>query len=141
MVVLDSDHMSLLQRGSTEGIRIASRLRTLPPDDIATTIVSFEEQSRGWLARIARAKTIERQLSDYKELKQLLRNYCDIAVIDFDADALDEYQHLKESRIQLGTMDLKIAAIALARRATLLTRNSSDFSKVPGLIFEDWSAE
>ncbi len=43
MVVLDTDHMILLQRGSVEGLRIADRLRTLPPDDIATTIVSFPE--------------------------------------------------------------------------------------------------
>jgi len=34
-------------------------------------------------------------------------------------------------------MDLKIAAIALANDATLLTRNLSDFNKVPDLHAED----
>jgi tRNA(fMet)-specific endonuclease VapC len=42
-------------------------------------------------------------------------------------------------RLRLGTMDLKIAAIARANDATLLTRNTTDFQKVPGLRFEDWS--
>jgi tRNA(fMet)-specific endonuclease VapC len=36
-------------------------------------------------------------------------------------------------------MDLKIAAIALANKATLLTRNTADFSKVPALMTENWS--
>ena len=36
-------------------------------------------------------------------------------------------------------MDLKIAAIVLASNATLLTKNSSDFRKVPGLAVADWT--
>ena len=43
------------------------------------------------------------------------------------------------AKIRVGTMDLKIAAIALANDSTLLTRNIQDFSKVPDLKIEDWS--
>ena len=42
-------------------------------------------------------------------------------------------------RVRIGTMDLKIAAIVLAHDATLLSRNLSDFRKVPGLKVEDWT--
>lgn len=35
-------------------------------------------------------------------------------------------------------MDLKIASITLVNNATLLTRNRSDFDRVPGLQTEDW---
>jgi tRNA(fMet)-specific endonuclease VapC len=35
---------------------------------------------------------------------------------------------------------LKIAAIAFAQDATVLTRNIKDFSRVPGLRVEDWAA-
>ena len=42
-------------------------------------------------------------------------------------------------RIRIGTMDLKIAASCLCEDALLLTRNTVDYSKVPGLRFEDWT--
>jgi predicted nucleic acid-binding protein len=37
-------------------------------------------------------------------------------------------------------MDLKIAAIVLSREATLLSRHHANFSRVPGLQVEDWTA-
>jgi predicted nucleic acid-binding protein len=36
-------------------------------------------------------------------------------------------------------MDLRIASIGLVNRATVVTANSTDFSKVPGLTIEDWT--
>jgi len=40
--------------------------------------------------------------------------------------------------LRIGTLDLKIACIALAYDATLLTRNATDFAQVPGLRIENW---
>ena len=139
MYLLDTDHMSLLERSGPEGAQIRARLRNFPPEDAATTIISYEEQMRGWLSRIARATKPDRQLATYRELKRQLRNYCDIAIVEYDAAAIVEFERLKKDRIRLGTMDLKIAAMALANSATILTRNLSDFQKVPGLRVEDWS--
>lgn len=139
MVVLDTDHMSLVERGGTEGQRIYQRIRALPPDDIATTIVSFEEQARGWLARVARATTLKRQISDYDELKRLLETYCNLAILEFDTNAAAEFERIRQAKTRMGTMDMKIAAIALANNALLLTRNTQDFSKVPNLSIDDWS--
>ena len=140
MVVLDTDHMTLVERGGAEGRRIWQRIRALPPDDVTTTIISFEEQTRGWLARIAGATILERQMSDYSELKQLLQAYCNIAVLDFDAKSVVAFERLRQAKIRVGTMDMKIASIAIANDAVLLTRNLSDFGKFPDLIVEDWSA-
>ncbi len=139
MVVLDSDHMRLLERGGEEGRRIWSRIRMLPPGDISITIISFEEQARGWLARIARATTSERQISDYGELKRLLHTYCNIGVLEFDLKAVEVYERLKRDKIRIGTMDLKISSIAISNNAVLLTRNNQDFGRVSDLNFEDWS--
>lgn len=44
-----------------------------------------------------------------------------------------------ESRIRIGTMDLKIAAITIAKGAILVTRNLADFEQVPNLQAEDWT--
>lgn len=139
MVVLDTDHMSLLQRGGAEGRRIRLRLRALPQDDVATTVISYEEQTRGWLARLAGASTLERRIFDYSQVKNLLRDYCNIAVLDYNAEAADEFQRLLALKIRVGTMDMRIAAVVLANNAVLLTRNSTDFGKVPDLRTEDWS--
>ena len=131
--------MSLLDRGGPAGEILRTRLRTIPPDDVATTIISYEEQTRGWLARIAQLRTVDRQLAAYRELKRQLLNYCHIPVTDFDERAADKFGQLRRAGIRIGTMDLKIAAIALAEGATVLSRNLTDFGKVPGLSVEDWS--
>lgn len=139
MYLFDTDHMSLIEHGGVEYERIKGQLRTVPPDDVATTIISYEEQTRGWLARIAQKTTPERQVSVYSELKRQLKNYCDIAVIDFDRNAAADFNRLRQSSVRIGTMNLKIAAIALANDATVITRNTRDFSRIPNLRFEDWS--
>jgi tRNA(fMet)-specific endonuclease VapC len=36
-------------------------------------------------------------------------------------------------------MDLRIAAITKVHSMTLLTKNTLDFERVPGLRFEDWT--
>jgi tRNA(fMet)-specific endonuclease VapC len=68
-----------------------------------------------------------------------LNIYLGIEVLDFDAEAAAEFQRLQRLRLKVGAMDLKIAAIALSRGATVLTKNSKDFSRVPGLGLEDWA--
>jgi tRNA(fMet)-specific endonuclease VapC len=56
----------------------------------------------------------------------------------FDEAAAQEFERLRKLRVRIGTMDLKIAAIALANDALLLSANLRDFKKVPGLRIESW---
>ena len=138
MYILDTDHVSLLQRKSGHE---AERLRfRLVRFERATTIITFEEQTRGWLAYLARARSLAEQVERYKKLKQLLIDYGEMIVLNFDEQAADVFQELQKQRLRVGTMDLKIAAIAMANNATLLSRNLKDFGKIPTLQVEDWAA-
>ena len=139
MLVLDTDHMSLLEWGSDSAARLRERLADCDESGVATTIVNYEEQMRGWMAYIAGARSLADQVEAYRRLRSHLDNYRQIPVLDFDREAADVYQQLRRSRIRIGTMDLKIAAIVIALDATLLTRNRRDFEKVPGLKYADWT--
>jgi tRNA(fMet)-specific endonuclease VapC len=141
MLVLDTDHMSLLEWGSKASSVLRERLADVAADQVATTIINYEEQVRGWMAYIARAKSSSQQLLAYQRLSRHLDNYREIPVLEFDEAALHAYEHLRRSRIRIGTMDLKIAAIVLSHGATLLSRNGRDFGRVPGLSVEDWTRQ
>lgn len=140
MVVLDTDHLSVLEwETDAPSGKLFARLSQLAPDEAATTIINFEEQMRGWLAYLARVRTLAQQVEAYRRLQRHLDNYQTIPVLAFDPRAAAKFQHLRRSFRRIGTMDLKIAAIALVHDATLLSRNLSDFGRLPGLKVEDWT--
>jgi tRNA(fMet)-specific endonuclease VapC len=140
MVVLDTDHRTLLQtRDPATTAVLAACLAQVDPGQISTTIITYEEQVRGWLARIARAKTGPQMIAAYGRLKRHWDDFRSHLVLDFDERAAAEFQRLRGQRIRIGTMDLKISAIVLVNDATLLTRNLVDFRQVPGLKAEDWT--
>lgn len=137
MHILDTDHMSILERGGAPALALTLKLGALPDAEIATTIISYEEQCKGWLAKTAREKD-DALLRAYKQFGQHLEIYSNMNVLPYDERAHAIFQTLRSQKLRVGTQDLKIAAIALANDATLLTRNTQDFARIPGLKFEDW---
>jgi tRNA(fMet)-specific endonuclease VapC len=140
MTLLDTDHLTLLKYAEGErGARLVERLRALPSDEIlAVPIIAVEEQVRGWLAAIAKERQAHRQVFAYRELARLLEFFRGFTIALFDDQAADQFDDLRAAKIRLGTMDLKIAAIALVNRALLLSANRRDFEQVPGLRVENW---
>ncbi len=139
MMVLDTDHLSVLQhRDSPRADALRERISSVPRDDLATTAISLEEQTRGWLAKIAAHKDVRNQIPYYSRLVELCEFYSRWNVQPFDERAADEFHRLRHSGVGIGTMDLKIAAICLVEGATLLSANLKDFQQVPGLRVEDW---
>jgi tRNA(fMet)-specific endonuclease VapC len=137
MYILDTDHLSLIRRNGIEGQRILVRLSSIANNDVATTIVTYEEQVKGRFAVLGRAKTLDEVVLAYDGLRQLALDYQSISILAFDAEAALAHQQLRKRYPRLGNMDLKIAAIALTQQATLLTRNFSDFGQIVELSIKN----
>ena len=137
--LLDSDPMTLLERGGPEASNLRARLLVIDAEAYDTTIITYEEQMRGWLSYIARRNKADDLILAYSRLQSHIEMFFDFKIIQFDAPAA-EFERLRGLKLRVGTQDLKIAAIVLANDATLLTRNRQDFAKIPGLRAEDWPA-
>lgn len=73
MFILDTDHLSLLEWGSgAAGQSLRQRILRLPENEVVTTIITFEEQTRGWLAFQARGRSLEQQVNAYRKLNRHL---------------------------------------------------------------------
>jgi tRNA(fMet)-specific endonuclease VapC len=106
--------------------------------EMSIAVVTVEEQMRGWLAEISRYSDPHRQISAYSKFQRQLEIFADWTILPWNAASADLFQTFRRQGLRIGTMDLKIACIALANGATLLTRNASDFAQVPGLRIENW---
>ena len=73
---------------------------------------------------------------------QLRRFFSGFPSLSFDDQAAAAYGTLRAaletSGTPIGPNDLMIAAIALVSGLTLVTHNTAEFSRVPGLQVEDW---
>jgi tRNA(fMet)-specific endonuclease VapC len=139
-VLLDTDHLSVLEWQEQPACdRLLERLDRLPPDDIATSIVSFHEQVQGALAYLKRARRPEQIVAAYVKLEAIWRWFLKMNVLSYTIEAQGRFGELKPRCRRVKTMDLRIASIALVTDSTLLSRNLRDFSQVPGLVVEDWT--
>ena len=141
MIILDTDILSIVLRDNSDmSLRIRARIAQLPADEkAATTIVTYDEQTRGWQVYLSKARTKSKLVFAYAMLNKHLDDFRAVRVIPFDSAAADRFEQLRRDHPRLGAMDLRIAAIALVRNATLVTRNLVDFEKISGLHAEDWT--
>lgn len=136
MFILDTDHISLFQRHHPH---VSAHVLATPPLELATTIVTVEEQLRGRLERVRHARSNEEVVRAYQNLLATVLYFRTITIIVLDAQAQAIFQNLRAQQIRIGTQDLRIAAVTLRQDATLVTRNRRDFEAIPSLQMEDWS--
>ena len=138
MILLDSDHLSIvINRQSSARSALATRLRSAD-DFVAVPVICVEEQCKGWLARIHRAREVHDQILGYERLAELFDFFRRWRIQAFETPAADAFNQFRKQKIRIGSQDLKIACIALTADALLLSANLSDFRQVPGLRVENW---
>lgn len=127
--LLDTNILSDLIR-HPQGV-VAERIAKIGEDAVCTSIVVAAE------LRYGAAKSGSRKLSDRVDL---LLSALEILPLEVPADR--EYATLRDHLAHLGTPigpnDLLIAAHALAMDLAVVTANTREFSRIPGLKIENW---
>lgn len=131
MWVLDSNTISYYMRGDT---MVVPRLRALRPADVGVPAI-VEYELRYGLQRLPPEAAAPR-LAALAQLLQPLKS------LSFDQEcavhAARIRAELEALRTPNGPHDTLIAATALRHRATLVTRNVREFSRVAGLQWVNW---
>jgi tRNA(fMet)-specific endonuclease VapC len=123
----------MLKRKGQDGYNIWRRVRQTPAAEITFSSVVEAELLHG----------AEKYHAPEQRRAQLQIVLSPFSSLPFDAACALHYARIRHElelkRQVIGANDLLIAATALAHGLTLVTRNTGEFSRVPGLQLEDWS--
>lgn len=112
---------------------VVSRLRAVSPDDLAVSSITAAELFHG----ASRSHDPQREFRRVQSLVEVLN------LIDFGTDAAISYGVIRGALERqgngIGPFDLLIAGHALSLGATVVTHNTREFRRVPGLVVEDWA--
>ena len=129
MFALDSNTLIYYFKG--EG-RVMARMSACAPSEIGIPVVVLYEIETG----------IAKSQQPQKRRKQLDALLAVTKILPLDRAAVRQSATLRatleKAGTPLGPMDFLIAGIALAQDATLVTRNTGEFSRVAGLRTVDW---
>jgi tRNA(fMet)-specific endonuclease VapC len=120
----------VIQVLKTRASPLAERVHAHPPDTIGiSSIVMFELYFGAF-----RSKQTSRNLALLDTTRFQILSYENI-----DARAAGEVRAILSAVGRpIGAYDILIAGQALARNLTLVTNNTREFRRVPGLAVEDW---
>ncbi|HLF13122.1 MAG TPA: type II toxin-antitoxin system VapC family toxin [Gammaproteobacteria bacterium] len=137
MIILDTNVLSALMRVSPEP-KVVAWLDAQPPESVWITSITLFEVRFG-LALLPKGK--ERRALE-AAFAQLLEEDLEHRVSDFDSPAATEAAALAAKRQKAGRpadmRDTQIAGIALARHATLATRNARHFADLDVPVVDPW---
>ena len=133
MYLLDTNIVSYFLRGASPALN--QRILDSTPDELAISIISAGELRYG----LSRLPPSRRAAQLTHQLDGLLTA---VAVLALPAEAAQHYgtarSQLEAAGTPIGGNDLWIAAHALSQNLTLVTNNTREFERVPGLKLENW---
>ena len=131
--MLDSDICIHIRRKRTA--EILERFRQLEPGAAVISVISYGELRYGAEKHSDR----DRALATLRELMTF------ITIDALPPSAAEAYGEVRAALTRrgelIGSNDMWIAAHALSKGLTLVTRNEREFRRVPGLTVENWASE
>jgi tRNA(fMet)-specific endonuclease VapC len=111
---------------------VVARLRGKQPTDVCVCSVVVGELYYGCLRSAD-------PVANRRKVDALMRAHPGLPFDDAAAEHFATIRRQLESLgATIGPFDLQIAAIALSTGCILVTHNTDEFSRVPGLVLEDW---
>ena len=135
LYLFDTDSITLYQFGNI--LLLRNIMRHLG-DRLAVSVITVEEQLVGWQSALRQARDDLRREEIYERMAGAVENLAGWRVFAYSLSAMNRHAAFTRLRLNVGSNDLKIAAIALEFGATIITRNLRDFRRIPGVIAEDW---
>lgn len=113
--------------------KVFQRLQEIDPEDICVSSVTYAELVHG----------VEKSAAVEKNRVALLMLLANIEILNFDVDAADCYGKIKadldKKGMPIDTLDMMIAGHAMSMGYAVVTNNVKEFSRVKGLILENWT--
>jgi len=138
MIAFDTDVLTEVLLGN---IAYMGRAATIPLHEQTVPVIVIEGILRGRLNIIRQAEAGQTSINlarAYELFEDTFSDFRRLHILSYTEQAEALYHEWRQQGNRLGTHDLRIAAICVAHRATLISRNHWDFERVPGLVAEFW---
>lgn len=140
MYLLDVDTLERVFRADTS---VTKRLAKTPPEQVSVSTLTAEEMLAGTLSEIKKA----REQGAHRDIEapsvflaRLISRLCDFNILPYTNAAEELYRSYLPPVKRIGKMDCRLAAHATVSGLTVVTCNTADFERIPGVIIEDWSS-
>ena len=126
-----------------EDASVLRRLLSESRADIAVSVITEGELRTGGRAdgRTGAAKSSNAD----KTRRRVEKFLGPLSILEFTSEDAASYAQirarLERARTPIGPLDTLIAAQVVLRKLTLVTNNQREFSRIPGLRVENWSAD